>query len=193
MRICCLSLIIVVTLLSSCTSGERIREAAYLESAEPGRVGDPTEWDRFEKICETQALGGGARHMADMDDYPKPGCRQWWLTRRDATISFDVGVPHPRGRRIVGRAGPGTRASSSGCAHRNSWHLASVVESVLRFRGHGKTSSRLRRAASGVRRSDQGGAPVNVTLSPNNPFQRSRSRVTPLADKTQAARRAARR
>ena len=82
----------MVAVFSSCTSGERTKEVVYLEPSAPDQVTDPTEWDRFDKICEAQALGGGARHIAEMDNYPKPGCRSWWLTRKDASISFDVGV-----------------------------------------------------------------------------------------------------
>ena len=92
MHIARLSLAVVVPIICSCANGERIREVVYLEPAEDNRVADPTEWERFEKICETHAISAGAQHKADMDSYPRPGCRSWWITRRDATISFDVEV-----------------------------------------------------------------------------------------------------
>ena len=87
-----LGLLVIAVLSSSCVPGERIDEVVYLERNGRGDVGDPKEWARFQSICESLALKGGAQHIPSMDSYPQEGCRWWWLTWHDATIRFDVEV-----------------------------------------------------------------------------------------------------
>ena len=87
-----LSLLAVVLLSCSCVAGGRLDEVVYLQRLEESDVPDPTEWVRFANICESLALKGGARRIPTMDSYPQEGCRWWWLTRHDSTISFDVEV-----------------------------------------------------------------------------------------------------
>jgi|RhiMethySRZTD1v2_1073278.scaffolds.fasta_scaffold270865_3 hypothetical protein len=85
----CLGLFVLVVLSVSSACRERSREIVYLDPPR-NQVADPTEWDRFAQICEAEALRAGARRISDMDSYPLPGCRYWWLTERSGAIRFNV-------------------------------------------------------------------------------------------------------
>jgi len=80
----------LVSVVAVCGCDPRPREIVYLEHDQPAAAADPKEWGRFVAIIERQATAADAREHTDLDSYPLPGCRTWWHTRGDGTISFDV-------------------------------------------------------------------------------------------------------
>lgn len=82
--------VLLMSLLSGCD--EHIREIVYLETSTQAKGADldAQVWDRFEKVLEVQAIAAGANRIGRLDSYPHAGCRSWWKTRDDATISFSI-------------------------------------------------------------------------------------------------------